>query len=400
MWTAFTTAHSWGSGLNKASIKWCQIRAAGPTVVQQGVYGTSGLHYFYPACCPDNNGNVTIVFSRSGPSEFGSIRYTGRRATDLLGTLQASTLLKAGSAHYARLDDGGRNRWGDYNGVAADPANPRLVWFYSEYAAAPDTWARGWVIILLDTTRTNWRGGWDSNPRYMRADEPFEKETFYTKVGDQICGVGYYKNNLPDTYVRLWHKADIELMADNVRLAWHVRRWLRFITVGIAGVFFSALEPLVDTHRSPVFCAADLPFVDGGIGPLPVLNGNLCLNNNARLPTAAIENKRGGPSVNHYSASFVRRHETQLTMRSSWILTPKRRATLEGQASTHRSDGQVFLEQVMNEADVVTNTHAAKIDALNELAASLIRSGAPVDAVQKFVDAEIDRIEFMQDKNR
>jgi len=25
------------------------------------------------------------------------------------------------------------------------------------------------------------------------ADEPFEKETFYTKVGDQICGVGYYK---------------------------------------------------------------------------------------------------------------------------------------------------------------------------------------------------------------
>ena len=51
----------------------------------------------------------------------------------------------------------------------------------------------GWVIILLDTTRTNWRRGWDSNPRYMRADEPFEKETFYTKVGDQICGVGYYK---------------------------------------------------------------------------------------------------------------------------------------------------------------------------------------------------------------
>jgi hypothetical protein len=24
------------------------------------------------------------------------------------------------------------------------------------------------------------------------SDEPFEKRTFYTKVGDQICGVGYY----------------------------------------------------------------------------------------------------------------------------------------------------------------------------------------------------------------
>jgi hypothetical protein len=25
------------------------------------------------------------------------------------------------------------------------------------------------------------------------SDEPFEKSTFYTKAGDQICGVGYYK---------------------------------------------------------------------------------------------------------------------------------------------------------------------------------------------------------------
>jgi hypothetical protein len=25
------------------------------------------------------------------------------------------------------------------------------------------------------------------------ADEAFEKETLYTKVGDQICAVGYYK---------------------------------------------------------------------------------------------------------------------------------------------------------------------------------------------------------------
>jgi len=52
----------------------------------------------------------------------------------------------------------------------------------------------------------------------------------------------------------------------------------------------------------------------------------------------------------------------------------------------------------MNEADV-TKTHAAKIDALNRLAASLICSGAPADAVQKLVEAELDRIEFMQASN-
>ena len=108
--------------------------------MQQGVYGRSNFHYFYPASCPDNNGNMIMVFSRSGSSSFGSILYTGRRSTDPLGTLQASALLKAGVAHYVGLDSGNRNRWGDYNGVAADPANPRLIWFYSEYASAVNTW--------------------------------------------------------------------------------------------------------------------------------------------------------------------------------------------------------------------------------------------------------------------
>ena len=60
------------------------------------------------------------------------------------GTLQASALLKGGVANYVGLDSGGRNRWGDYNGVAADPANARLIWFYSEYASAVNTWGT-WV---------------------------------------------------------------------------------------------------------------------------------------------------------------------------------------------------------------------------------------------------------------
>lgn len=144
LWTAFTTAHSWGSGSNRASIQWCQIRASAAQCVQQGVYGAAGFHYFYPAPCPDNNGNMIMVFSRSGPSGFGSILYTGRRSTDPLGALQSSALLKAGTAHYVRLDGGGRNRWGDYAGVAADPVNPRLIWFYNEYASAVNTWAT-WV---------------------------------------------------------------------------------------------------------------------------------------------------------------------------------------------------------------------------------------------------------------
>ena len=144
IWTAFTAAHNWGTGPNRAAIQWCQIRAAVPALVQEGVYGAANLHYYYPAACPDNNGNMSMVFSRSGAAEFAGIRYTGRRSTDVNGTLQGSASLKPGAAKYVALDNGGRNRWGDYNGVAADPANGRLVWFYSEFASAPDTWAT-WV---------------------------------------------------------------------------------------------------------------------------------------------------------------------------------------------------------------------------------------------------------------
>ena len=144
LWTSFTTAHTWGTGANRAAIQWCQIRAAVPAVVQQGVFGASTADYFYPAACPDANGNVTVVFSNSSKSQFGSIAYTGRRATDPLGTLQGSAVLKSGVASYVGLDSGGRNRWGDYNGIASDPANGRVVWMYSEYASAVNTWGT-WV---------------------------------------------------------------------------------------------------------------------------------------------------------------------------------------------------------------------------------------------------------------
>ena len=143
VWLQLTTNRNWGLG-NRASVHWFQIRAASNTLVQEGVFGTRAAHYFYPAGCPDNNGNFVLVFSRSGVDEFAGIGYTGRRATDPLGTLQASALLKAGVATYQGLDSHGRNRWGDYAGVGADPVNPRLVWFYTGHASAVNTWGT-WV---------------------------------------------------------------------------------------------------------------------------------------------------------------------------------------------------------------------------------------------------------------
>jgi hypothetical protein len=140
VWCALTTAHNWGSG-NVASIHWFQINATSAALTQQGVFGASGFHYFYPAVMPDSNGNMTMVFSRSGSTEFASARYTGRKATDPAGQLQGSALLKAGVANYQGLDGSGRNRWGDYAGVGNDPADTLKTWIYTLYAAAGNQWA-------------------------------------------------------------------------------------------------------------------------------------------------------------------------------------------------------------------------------------------------------------------
>ncbi|MEJ2537087.1 MAG: carboxypeptidase-like regulatory domain-containing protein, partial [Calditrichia bacterium] len=58
-----------------------------------------------------------------------------------------TVILKEGEASYVILD-GTRNRWGDYMGIARDPAQPGAVWALVEYAKAPsNTWGT-WVAGL------------------------------------------------------------------------------------------------------------------------------------------------------------------------------------------------------------------------------------------------------------
>ncbi len=144
VWCALTTFHNWGEAVNRAAVHWFQLNATSGALIQQGVYGARGAHYFYPAVMPDANGNMTLVFCRSGPNEYAGIYLTGRKATDPLGQLQASTLLKAGAGNSQRIDNAGRNRWGDYAGSASDPADPRIVWSYSMFADVNNKWGT-WV---------------------------------------------------------------------------------------------------------------------------------------------------------------------------------------------------------------------------------------------------------------
>lgn len=140
VWTAQSVADASGA---YARARYVRIDVTGPTLREDVAFGRDGCWLYYPAVTTDANDNMTMVYNQSCTDEYIGIRYTGRRPDDT--ELRPSDLLKAGEANYVKDHDSGRNRWGDYSGIAVDPADPTRVWMYSEYAASPaNTWGT-WI---------------------------------------------------------------------------------------------------------------------------------------------------------------------------------------------------------------------------------------------------------------
>jgi hypothetical protein len=141
IYTAFPEAHNWGSGGTEAALRYVVINTNTNTAELDVRFGSDNLYYYYPAIHPDNDGNIYLVFSRSGVSEYAHVRYTGRLTSDTV--TQNSALLKAGVSAYQQLDSIGRNRWGDYSGIALDPSSGS-VWVAGEWAKASNRWGT-WI---------------------------------------------------------------------------------------------------------------------------------------------------------------------------------------------------------------------------------------------------------------
>ncbi|MCA9245880.1 MAG: M36 family metallopeptidase [Planctomycetales bacterium] len=77
----------------------------------------------------DGNGNIALGYNVSSTSVSPGIRYTGRLASDPLGTMpQGEHELIAGQGNNSL------NRWGDYSAMSIDPADDATFWFTGEYA--------------------------------------------------------------------------------------------------------------------------------------------------------------------------------------------------------------------------------------------------------------------------
>jgi hypothetical protein len=147
-----TTTVNPGNG--QATAHWFDFNASGvgaATLAQQGnIDGEDiapGTSTFFPSVAVNTQGTVAFGFAASGPSIFAGSYFTQHTAADASGTVENSQVLRAGLDSYARVDNIGRNRWGDYTGISVDPSD-NSFWVFNENALAKGTgtgeWGTAW----------------------------------------------------------------------------------------------------------------------------------------------------------------------------------------------------------------------------------------------------------------
>jgi len=115
------------------------------TLLNDIAFGTGGFaggaQAFYGTPQPDSEGNVTLVYSFSGPTTYPSACYLSYRVSEVPGALHDSGyFLEGGQAYYYQLDQYGRNRWGDYNAAAPAELSANTTWFEAQYSESSGAW--------------------------------------------------------------------------------------------------------------------------------------------------------------------------------------------------------------------------------------------------------------------
>ncbi len=142
---------SGGAGPNGevSGIRWWEVRNpnGAPIVFQEGTYApgiTDGIHRWMGSIAMDGQGNMALGYSASNgsnPSVFPSVSYTGRLASDPLGTMpQGEQNIVTGTGSQTTS----LNRWGDYTSIVTDPTDDLTFWHVNQWV--PVTSSVGWVL--------------------------------------------------------------------------------------------------------------------------------------------------------------------------------------------------------------------------------------------------------------
>ena len=154
----FYTCHTVKTGSFPCAARYLGVNTTSiiaPTKVLDKVIGSSTTDYYYPAVAANPAGSsssrICTVFNFSSTTRFAGILYTQMMPT---GTIQPLGLAKEGLNRYVLLDSSGRNRWGDYNGIARDPLNSNRFFFNAMYAKSTANTSGTYVASTTVSTTT------------------------------------------------------------------------------------------------------------------------------------------------------------------------------------------------------------------------------------------------------
>ena len=143
---SLVTNQSVEAATGMAGIRWWELRSpnASPTLFQEGTYApgvTDGIHRWMGSIAQDSAGNMGLGYSVSSGTVFPGVRYTGRLASDPLGTMpQGEQIIIEGTGS----NTGGGSRWGDYTSMTVDPVDDCTFWYVNQWT--PTTSASGWQL--------------------------------------------------------------------------------------------------------------------------------------------------------------------------------------------------------------------------------------------------------------
>ncbi|MFV0544242.1 MAG: hypothetical protein ACK5L8_11200 [Marinicella pacifica] len=149
IWMAHTIACNPGSGTVNC-VRWAEIdinNGNGPIVEQAGVIAIDGEYLSFPDVAVNGCNDMTIGFSRTSPSIYPGIAYTGRLGSDPLGQVNPIQIQKSGEVTYRSFEGSPPRRWGDYSEAASDPDGTR-TWFMGVYSADNIPGSTNWVTNI------------------------------------------------------------------------------------------------------------------------------------------------------------------------------------------------------------------------------------------------------------
>jgi hypothetical protein len=116
-----------------AGIRWYELRNTGGawSIYQQGSWAPDAAHRWVGSIAMNSVGDIALGYSVSNATTiYPSIKYTGRKPTDPLGTMSAAeqTIINGSGSQ-----TGSAARWGDYSMMSVDPSDDVTFWFTTEY---------------------------------------------------------------------------------------------------------------------------------------------------------------------------------------------------------------------------------------------------------------------------